>query len=206
MEDLFELTPKEVWDTLKTIDVNEHTQVRNGLTYLSWAWAWKVMKDIYPDFTVEWHDTVFYNDTAEVGCIVRIGPHVMAEEFLPVMNPGKGERGAKYEARQNPTSRDINDAKKRCLVKCFALLGLGLYIYAGEDLPEDHDQDSDAVIVQVLSNEVKRMGRDLGRKGYEFSDTLQKQLRSALEDKEREKLEHARNTLQAIIAKDPVNN
>ena len=205
MTTIFEPTPTEVWDTLKIIDVGPHTQVRNGLTYLSWTWAWTLMKDLYPDFTVEWKPVTFYDSaTAEVSCIVRIGSFVSAEEFLPVMNPGKGERGARYESRINPSSRDITDAKKRCVVKCFALLGLGLYIYAGEDLPTE-EVDSDIVVVNALTREVKQLAKDLVRKEYDFSKQLQVRLRTMLESEDRTQLEEAKETLEQLVQEHVTN-
>lgn len=134
-------TAKEVWDTLSGINVNEHTEDKGGLTYLSWAWAWSIMMDHYPQLTVKWHGmtdeggvtrdiTTYPGGTASVCCSVTIGDDVKREMWLPVMD-------YKNKAIANPDSRAISDAKQRCLTKCFGILGLGGYIYAGEDLPRD---------------------------------------------------------------------
>lgn len=134
-------TAKEVWDTLSGINVNEHTEDKGGLTYLSWAWAWSIMMDHYPQLTVKWHGmtdeggvtrdiTTYPGGTASVCCSVAIGDDVKREMWLPVMD-------YKNKAIANPDSRAISDAKQRCLTKCFGILGLGGYIYAGEDLPRD---------------------------------------------------------------------
>tara|TARA_R100001086_G_scaffold186439_2_gene104554 strand:+ start:3927 stop:4691 length:765 start_codon:yes stop_codon:yes gene_type:complete len=136
-------TASDIWKTLSAVNVNEHTESKavgdRTLTYLSWAWAWTVMMEHYPQLSVKWHGmtdsdgvtrdiTTYPGGTASVCCSVRIGESVKREMWLPVMN-------YKNQAVTNPDSFAINTAKMRCLTKCFALLGLGAYIYAGEDLP-----------------------------------------------------------------------
>jgi len=134
-------TAKEVWDTLSGINVNEHTEEKGGLTYLSWAWAWSIMMDHYPQLIVKWHGmtdesgvtrdiTTYPGGTASVCCSITIGDSVKREMWLPVMD-------YKNKAIANPDSRAISDAKQRCLTKCLGILGLGAYVYAGEDLPRD---------------------------------------------------------------------
>ena len=131
-------TAKEIWDTLSRINVNEHTEEKGGLTYLSWAWAWTMMMDHYPDLVVKWHgmkdengvtrDTTTYpGGTASVSCNVNIGD-VRRDMWLPVMD-------YKNKAIVDPDSRAISDAKQRCLTKCFGIFGLGCYLYTGSDLP-----------------------------------------------------------------------
>jgi len=133
-------TAKKIWDTLSRINVNEHTEEKGGLTYLSWAWAWTMMMDHYPDLVVKWHgmqdengvtrDTTTYpGGTASVSCNVTIGD-VRRDMWLPVMD-------YKNKAIVDPDSRAISDAKQRCLTKCFGIFGLGCYLYAGSDLPRD---------------------------------------------------------------------
>lgn len=132
-------TAAAIWKTLSAVNVNEHTEEKGGLTYLSWAWAWSIMMQHYPELTVKWHGTMDENGvtrdittypggTASVCCSVRIGEDVKREMWLPVMD-------YKNKAIVNPDSRAISDAKQRCLTKAFSILGLGSYIYAGEDLP-----------------------------------------------------------------------
>ena len=133
-------TAKQIWDTLSRINVNEHTEEKGGLTYLSWAWAWIIMMDHYPNLTVKWHgmkdedgvmrDTTTYpGGTASVACDITIGD-VRRDMWLPVMD-------YKNKAIVDPDSRAISDAKQRCLTKCFGIFGLGCYLYAGSDLPRD---------------------------------------------------------------------
>ena len=135
-------TAKQIWDTLSKVDVSKHTEDRGGLTYLSWAWAWGVMMDHYPDLTIKWHGQLdekgimydinsYPGGSAMVTCSVTIGD-VKREMWLAVMD-------YRHKAIANPDARAISDAKMRCLTKCFALFGLGHYIYAGEDTPQGDD-------------------------------------------------------------------
>lgn len=127
---------KSVFDTLNEINVNEHTEKKNNLTYLSWAWAWAEVKKKYPlaNYTIYenkdgWN---YFTDgkTAWVktGVTIEGLEHI---EYLPVMD---------YKNQSIPleriTSFDVNKAIQRSLTKAVARHGLGLYIYAGEDLPE----------------------------------------------------------------------
>tara|TARA_Y100001968_G_scaffold323829_1_gene362144 strand:+ start:2378 stop:3118 length:741 start_codon:yes stop_codon:yes gene_type:complete len=137
-----EATAGEIWQTLSKLNVDEHTEDRNGLSYLSWAWAWGIMMDNYPTMKVTWHgdgehlDHIVYpGGTAAVSCTVSIGS-VSQHMWLPVMD-------YRHKAIANPDARSISDAKMRCMVKCFALFGLGHYIYAGEDLPPGENKKAE---------------------------------------------------------------
>lgn len=126
-----------VFATLNAINVNEHTEKKNGLTYLSWAWAWQEVKKHYPDATYtiyENRDGMNYHTDGRT-CWVKTGVTINGIEhieYLPVMD---------YRNASIPfdkvTSFDVNKAIQRSLTKAVARHGLGLYIYAGEDLPED---------------------------------------------------------------------
>lgn len=132
-----------VFETLSSINVNEHTETKNGLTYLSWAWAWAEAKKRFPaaNFTVyERPDGVIYwtdGRTAWVktGVTIEGLEHI---EYLPVMD---------FKNKSIPvdqiTSTDVNKAIQRSLTKALARHGLGLYIYAGEDLPEEPSKMAD---------------------------------------------------------------
>jgi len=201
-------TPQEVWDTLSPINVNEHTEDRMGLTYLSWVWAVTTMKENYPQYTVEWHggsdetpDVFYYRDgSAMVACTVRIGQHVSETCWLPVMNPGKGPRGAKYESRINPTSRDISDAKQRCLVKCFAMLGLGLYIYAGEDLPSEDEEKArwKEAAIEAAIKSAKTYGRKFKEEKTELSDEFRANAKAAIRSRDLDTLNEVLKDMEAI--------
>jgi hypothetical protein len=127
----------EVWKTLSLIDVSDHTEEKNGLTYLSWAWAWGIVKDHYPSAKYTKHLHVGANSSrpymldengyAFVTVSVDIEGHSQTE-VLPVLNHAN-------KAVANPDSFQVNTALQRCLAKCCAMHGLGHYIYAGEDLP-----------------------------------------------------------------------
>ena len=128
-------TFKEVWDTLSKVDVNEHTDEKQGLTYLSWAWAWGIMMKHYPEFEFSFYeseDNLPYvslpDGSAEVRCTVTIG-NLSRTQSLPL--------SVGFKPIINPNAFQINTAKQRCLTKCLGIYGLGHYIYAGEDLPQE---------------------------------------------------------------------
>jgi hypothetical protein len=131
-------TSKSVWENLSKIDVSEHTEEKGGLTYLSWAWAWGILKEQYPEASYVFRefecdgrviDYMPYPDgTGSVHCTVAIGDDIHSSMWLPVMD-------YRNKAISNPDARAVSDAKMRCLVKNLAMLGLGHYIYAGEDIP-----------------------------------------------------------------------
>lgn len=151
---------KSVFSVLNAVNVNEHTEKKNGLTYLSWAWAWQEVKKRFPDaqYTIyERPDGVnYWTDwrTCWVKTGITIGGLEHIEE-LPVMD----YRNAAIPL-DKVTSTDVNKAIQRSLTKACARHGLGLYIYAGEDLPESEQPpapepvkaDSPAVAVQVAKD------------------------------------------------------
>lgn len=124
---------------LNAINVNDKTEKKNGLTYLSWAWAWGEIKKRYPDanYTIyENADGLNYHTDGRT-CWVKTGVTVAGIEhieYLPVMD----NRNRSIPANA-VTSFDVNKAIQRSLTKACARHGLGLYIYAGEDLPEGDD-------------------------------------------------------------------
>lgn len=137
-----------VFNRLNAINVNDHTEQKNGLTYLSWAWAWAEVKKLFPAafYTIYERDTEFgpvnyFTDGRT--CWVKTGVNIDGLEHveeLPVMD--MRNRSISYDA---VTSMDVNKAIQRSLTKACARHGLGLYIYAGEDLPEEEaDQKRDA--------------------------------------------------------------
>ena len=122
--------------TLNNINVNGKTEKKNNLTYLSWAWAWAEVKKLFPEATYTIYEDangLFYLTDGKT-CWVKTGVTVNGIEhieYLPVMD---------YKNQSIPlekvTSFDVNKAIQRSLTKAVARHGLGLYIYAGEDLPE----------------------------------------------------------------------
>ena len=132
------------FNTLNGINVNGKTEQKNGLTYLSWAWAWGEVKKLFPDATY----TIYENadgwcyHTDGKTCWVKTGVTVNGIEhieYLPVMD---------FKNKSIPanavTSFDVNKAIQRSLTKAVARHGLGLYIYAGEDLPEVEQEEKPA--------------------------------------------------------------
>lgn len=124
---------------LNAINVNDKTEKKNGLTYLSWAWAWGEIKKRYPDATYTIYENAsglnYHTDGRT--CWVKTGVTVAGIEhieYLPVMD----HRNKSIPANA-VTSFDVNKAIQRSLTKACARHGLGLYIYAGEDLPEGDD-------------------------------------------------------------------
>ena len=127
---------KSVFATLNDINVNGHTEKKSGLTYLSWAWAWAEVKKVYPDATYTIYENAsgwnYHTDGrtgwVKTGVTIEGLEHI---EYLPIMD---------FKNKSIPadsiTSFDVNKAIQRSLTKACARHGLGLYIYAGEDLPE----------------------------------------------------------------------
>lgn len=127
---------KSIFEKLNAVNVNDKTEVKNNLTYLSWAWAWAEVKKVDPKAyyrIYENPDGWFYHTDGKTawvktGVTVDGLEHI---EYLPVMN---------YKNKSIPleeiTSFDVNKTIQRSLTKACARHGLGLYIYAGEDLPE----------------------------------------------------------------------
>lgn len=128
---------QSVFATLNKVDVNDHTEQKNGLTYLSWAWAWAELLKRFPDSTYTIYENangLFYHTDGKTAW-VKTGVTVEGKEYieyLPVMDYKN-----KSIALENITSFDVNKSIQRSLTKAVARHGLGLYIYAGEDLPED---------------------------------------------------------------------
>ena len=113
--------------TLSKINVNDHTEKKGQLTYLSWTWAVDQLLLQDPMAVWEFPEPKVYNDTMMVFCNVTALGKTMRMQ-LPVMDN-------RNNSITNPDSRKISDASMRCLAKCIACFGIGLYIYAGEDLP-----------------------------------------------------------------------
>lgn len=155
------------FEELFKLDVNEHLDKKNGLSYLSWAWAWGYFKKAYPDAKYqikEWEGKPYLFDE-KTGYMVQTSitageeTHTM---WLPVMDSTNHamkdkpyQLSTKYNKPIDVKAADMFDINKtimRCLVKNMAMFGLGLYIYAGEDLPEAEDKP---IEIAPLSDEYK---------------------------------------------------
>ena len=99
-----------VWHNLSAINCSEFIELKGGLKYLSWANAWQLLMDVYPCSEFVFNEsTVFPDGSMEVSCTITV------------------------TCSTNPSSREISDNRMRCLVKCCALLGLGLHVYKNEE-------------------------------------------------------------------------
>lgn len=183
---------KSVFETLSAVDVSNHVEVismRKGpaLKYVSWAWAWNMVKSIYPsanrvieefpeyrfnEKTGAWYATgqmLDYRITPE-GCEVKVTVTIEDETY--------SERLYVMDMRNQPVAKpniaQINKTQQRCLVKALAMAGLGLNLYAGEDLPmadineadkEQAEQRKEQVNQQrkmsALQDEYRRLMMDL---------------------------------------------
>lgn len=143
---------REKFAELYSLNVNEYVEKKQGLSYLSWSFAWAEFKKIYPDATYDVkkdeNGRCYFGDE-NIGYMVYTSVTaggLTYEMWLPVMdnnNKAMKLNAYTYSTRNGDKTVeaismfDINKAVMRCLVKTLAMFGLGLYIYAGEDLPED---------------------------------------------------------------------
>ncbi len=156
---------KSVWEVLSKINVNDKVEKKNGLSYLSWAWAWGIVKEHFPNATYRVyeneHGLNYHHDgmTGWVKTGVRIDDieHI---EYLPIMD---------YRNKSIPcesiTSFHVNSSIQRSLTKAIARHGLGLYIYAGEDLPQSGEASSDPP--KVEKKPIKKVSLKKGDSNWE---------------------------------------
>lgn len=160
---------KSIFETLFNINLNDHTEKKNGLNYISWPYAWAEVKKHYPDASYEiklfGENNLPYVFDENTGYMVFTSvtiKNITHEMWLPVMdNANKTMKSVKYvyetKYRKNipvetATMFDINKAIMRCLVKNLAMFGLGLYIYAGEDLPELQNESVNDTHIKHLND------------------------------------------------------
>lgn len=149
---------EDPYKVLSRINVNEHTEKKNGLTYLSWAWAWDTLLSYYPDSytTIKRpmeSDFPYWTDGStcwvDVGVTIEWnGKERTRTEVFPIMD---------YKNKSIPadkvTSFDVNTALQRAWTKCIARHGLGFYIYAGQDLPNEEAEAQRAKEAKLITNE-----------------------------------------------------
>lgn len=147
---------------LLKINVNDHTEKKGQLTYLSWAWAWAEVLKVDPAATWVAHTygpqgseqpCMWIGETAMVHTSVTVNG-LRRECLLPVMDH-------KNNALKNPDSRKISDAIMRCMTKAISMHGLGLYIYAGEDLPEGEEAEKKQELAGIRHSPMKGEGEAL---------------------------------------------
>lgn len=190
-----EVKKKTVFNTLRDINVNEHTETKQGLTYLSWAWAWDYVKSLYPDATYTIHkfgeDEMPFQYTQSLGYMVWTSVTIEGETldmWLPVMDASnksmKSEpykyivtRGGKpvmsdgkpvEKTVEAATMFDINKTIMRCLVKNLGMFGLGLYIYSGEDIPDSENKEAEELKDTIST--INKLGAELVKKGLKPDD------------------------------------
>ena len=194
---------KSVFETLNSINVNDKVEKKSNLTYLSWAWAWAEVKKHYPNSTYTIYEDVngmFYHTDGKsawvkTGVTINEQEHI---EYLPVM-----------DFRNNSimldkiTSVDVNKTIQRSLTKAIARHGLGLYVYAGEDLPNGEskpvakkpvakrqstielnigDDNWDKVLKYVIANKskgLKVIGEELKTK-YAMTNDVKKEIAKSI--------------------------
>lgn len=188
------MTTKSAYETLAAVNVSEYVEKKNGLSYLSWAWA--VDQLLRRDPAASWHygEPTMYGETMMVSCTVTAfgTPRTMQ---LPVMD-------YKNKAIHNPDAFAVNTAMQRCLVKAIAIHGLGLYIYAGEDLPAVEQ----GALTEAQETTLQEL-RDAALNGVEALKTQWKALDSTTRTALTAELDSLKKAAAAVDAgaKDPAN-
>lgn len=211
---------QSTFEKLSAINVNAKVEKKSGLTYLSWAWAWSETKKAYPDASYQikgdpiTQKPYFYDENLGYMVMTEVTIEDKSlEMWLPVMDGANKAMKAvpySYTTRYGEKSVeaasmfDINKTLMRCLVKNLAMFGMGIYIYAGEDLPDTEPtpvaqpsainlkkepteelpdlkkgtENWDNVIKYVTANKelgMEKIGKQLTRK-YKISPTLKKEI------------------------------
>lgn len=156
------------------INVNDKTEKKGQLTYLSWAWAWAEFKKAYPDATykVDQFGGLFCTGNEKIGYMVRTevtAGEQTYEMWLPVMD-------MRNNTILQPKMTEINKTIMRCLTKNLAMFGLGLYIYAGEDLPEDESGEGNKATPTVTPQNKGVQGRKTDDKPKAFQPITRSEL------------------------------
>lgn len=135
----------KTFNELREINVNEYVEKKGQLKYLSWTYAVDILLQNDPQATWEFPEPKYFGDTVMVFCNVTALGKTMRMQ-LPVMDN-------RNQAISNPDARKISDATMRCLAKCIACFGIGLYIYEGTDLPDTDEAES--MDIQPILNAIK---------------------------------------------------
>lgn len=161
---------KNYFIELNSINVNDKVEKKNGLTYLSWAWAWGEVKKLYPTANYKIYETNeginYFTDGrtgwVKTGVIINDIEHI---EYLPIMD---------YKNKSIPleqiTSFDVNKTIQRSLTKAVARHGLGLYIYAGEDLPEEKQENAENKDFQIERKQINEQPKETPKKAQKKAD------------------------------------
>jgi len=219
---------KTAFEILNAVNVNDHTEVKDTgkvkLTYLSWAWAWAEVKKRFPTASYEIikFNGLPYVYDEKTGFMVYTTvtiEGVTHEMWLPVMDGNnKAMFDHPYEVQtkyskftvQAATMFDVNKAIMRCLTKNLAMFGLGLYIYAGEDLPEDVDDEKPAEQKKTQAKsqvKPKELRKPQAQAEAQTAPVQQAPVQNQEQpiDPERQKLIEAANKLVAFCKKNGVD-
>tara|TARA_R100001082_G_scaffold7750_1_gene4652 strand:- start:1281 stop:1859 length:579 start_codon:yes stop_codon:yes gene_type:complete len=139
-----------IFETLDKVDVSTHTEKKGQFNYLSWAWAVRELLRVAPEATWIVHEWGLEGNKqpymqTEAGCFVKVSVNVNGisrEQVHPVLDN-------RNQPIKTPNAFQINTSIQRCLAKAIALHGLGLYIFAGEDLP---DSKLDESLIKRITN------------------------------------------------------
>jgi len=129
---------------LRNVDVSDKVEKKNGLSYLSWAWAVDTLLQRDPQATWSYGQPVMFGETVMVFCTVNAFGKSMTAQ-LPVMD-------YRNKAIPNPDAFAVNTAMQRCLAKAIALHGLGLSLYVGEDLWDDIEVDPTELVDKIAKS------------------------------------------------------
>lgn len=182
---------------LASIDVSKHVEKKQNLSYLSWAWAVDQLMRADPTANWEFHEPTHFGETLMVSCTVTaFGKPVTMH--LPVMDH-------RNQAIKNPDAFAVNKNMMRCLVKAIACHGLGLYIYAGEDLPavtaeqpkaapKLSDDELDAACIAIQECEDLDTLKGIFTGAFKRASSEQKTVLTAAKDKRKTEIETTKET------------
>lgn len=216
-----------VFEELNAINVNDKTEKKKSgsteLTYLSWTWAWAEVKKRYPDahYEIMMHDGLPYVYDENTGYMVFTTvtidgiSHMM---WLPVMDGANKAMKSKpytYSTKYNgektveaATMFDVNKTIMRCLVKNLAMFGLGLYIYAGEDLPETEAEEQKTAqevakkkLEKIDAGQIEELKKTLSENGIDEAFVLSLYKLKDLSDVTNQKLDNINSHLADIKKK-----
>jgi hypothetical protein len=169
----------KTFNELRKINVNDKIERKGNLSYLSWTHAVDLLLQNDPTATWSFHEPKLYGQTMMVSCSVTALGKTM-NMHLPVMDN-------RNNAIANPDARKVSDAMMRCLAKCIACFGIGLYIFHGEDLPQDSIEDTKAQAVELKDYRcefgTKYKGKTLAEIGIAELDSYVKYLMKSSKDR-----------------------
>lgn len=152
---------------LNAVDVGDHIETKNGLSYVSWTWAWQELMKRYPlsyskvyemeDGSLLWRDPIGAHVKVSVTIVWEEQEGLQEHEVIEYF-PVKDFRNKSFQY-DNIDSMTLNTTIQRALTKCIARLGLGLYVYAGEDMPEEPEdvKKEKAITIKKITSSVIKL-------------------------------------------------